>query len=128
MDWSQYKNFTEEEFKCKETGECEMLPEFMSRLQHLRTLYSRPMVVTSGYRSEMHSLEIDKNKAGEHSFGCAADIQCSGANARELLEYALYVGFTRIGIHQKGPHAGRYIHLGMGDQLGFKFPEAIWTY
>jgi len=51
IDWADYPNFSEKEFACSHTGEAKMLPEFMARLQRLRTAYGKPMVITSGYRS-----------------------------------------------------------------------------
>jgi len=57
LDWSQWPNFSEREMKCSETGECKMDVHFMNRLQGLRREVSRPMRVTSGYRSPDHSIE-----------------------------------------------------------------------
>lgn len=34
-DWSKYPNFKQSEFDCKETGENDMQPEFMDKLQAL---------------------------------------------------------------------------------------------
>lgn len=126
MDWSEYPNFTKQEFDCKETGENQMLPEFLTILQAIRTEYNRPMRITSGYRSKKHSIEIRKNNPGEHTYGCAVDIAVWGIDALHLIEVALKHGIRRIGISQK-EGAARFVHLGIGDKL-FSFPEAIWSY
>ena len=125
MDWSQYPNFKKEEFICKHTGKIYMHPEFMTVLQAIRTEYAKPMHITSGYRDRKHPIEAKKLTPGEHEKGCAADIKVSGEDAIKLIGIAIKHGIRRIGIQQKG--LGRYIHLGMGDQLS-KFPPAIWTY
>ena len=122
MNWADYPNFSREEFRCKYTGECEMHPAFMQRLQHLRTKFGKPMIVTSGYRSKRHPIEANKASPGEHSHGRAADIAVRGADALLLLRLALEFGFTRIGVQQKGE--GRYLHLGDSPD----FPTGIWSY
>ena len=122
MDWTQYPNFSREEFRCKHTGECEMHPVFMQRLQHLRTKYGKPMVVTSGYRSRQHPIEAAKATPGEHTYGRAADIAVQGSDALLLLRLALEFGFTRIGVQQKG--TGRFLHLGDSPD----FPVGLWSY
>ncbi len=122
MNWSNYPNFTEDEFRCKHTGKCEMRPEFMEKLQQLRTLYGKPMRVTSGYRDRTHPAEVNKPTTGEHSTGCAADIAVEGHDALRLVRLALELGFPRIGVQQKG--GGRFIHLGTNPN----FPSTIWSY
>ena len=122
MNWSDYPNFSENEFRCKHTGKVEMVPEFMQRLQGLRKAYGSPMVVTSGYRAPEHPIEARKASPGEHSTGRAVDIRVRGAEAVRLIALAHLAGFTRIGVQQKGE--GRFIHLGDSQN----FPPGIWSY
>ena len=100
---------------------------FIAILQKIRQIYGRPMIISSGYRSILHSSEKDKSHAGEHSLGLAADILCYGADALEILDVAINQGVKRIGINQKGDLNARFVHLGIGDRFGL-FPQAIWTY
>lgn len=127
-DWSEFQNFTRDEFKCSFTGKCYMNLEFMQMLQALRTSYGKPMIISSGYRDEMHPVERRKIKLGEHSIGKAADIVCHGAEAYEILSYALSMGFKRIGVSQKGEHGKRFIHLGIGDDTDGLTSPTIWSY
>lgn len=122
MDWTQYPNFSPDEMKCKETGEEGMHPDFMRKLQHLRAVFGKPMKVSSGFRSPRHSIERVKAAPGEHCSGRAADIAIQGADALRLVQLALGVGFTRIGVNQKG--GSRFIHLGDSPE----FPSTIWSY
>lgn len=122
MNWRDYPSFSEDEFRCRHTGKCEMQPEFMARLQHLRSVYGKPMVITSGYRDPSHPIEAAKQSPGEHSTGRAADVAVSGADAFRLVQLATNMGFTRIGVRQKGE--GRFIHLGNSPD----FPPGIWSY
>ena len=125
MDWTQYPNFTEAEMRCKHTGKCEMHPVFMQRLQHLRTVYGAPLIVTSGYRDPSHPEEVKKTEPGAHAMGRAVDIAIRGADAVKLLRLALEFGFTGIGISQKG--SSRFLHL--DDVSDGTLPRpSIWSY
>ena len=104
-----------------------MQPAFMGQLQKIRTIYGKPMIISSGYRSVTHSKERIKDHAGEHTLGLAADILISGADALVLIKIALNEGIRRIGISQKGDMRSRFIHLGISDRFGL-FPAAIWSY
>lgn len=127
MNWSDYPNFSKKEFDCKHTGENKMRPEFLEKLQELRTVYGKPMIITSGYRSPLHPVEARKSKAGAHTYGVAVDVLAHGVDAMLLFNLAYAVGFRRIGLKQKGGRPGRFIHLDTGDKdLGF--PQALWTY
>lgn len=128
MDWSKYPNFSEKEFRCKYTGECNMNPMLMELLQSIRTEYARPMFISSGFRSVKHPVEQEKDKPGEHAYGMAVDILCHGDNALKILKLALDRDIKRIGLHQKGNANGRFIHLGIADRFDLSFPVAIWTY
>lgn len=128
-DWQVYKNFSKKEFACshcllagKEISYMQI--DFMDKLQLLRDSLKKPVVVTSGYRCPNHPVEKKKKTPGEHTFGAAADIACSGELAHEILYHAFIVGFTRIGVKQKG--FGRFIHLGIGFDKHKQ--KTIWSY
>lgn len=122
-DWTKYDNFKKKEFDCKFSGENMMQTEFMDKLQQLRSVYGKPMHITSGYRSKMHPVERSKSGSGPHNQGLAADIAVEGADAVRLLNLALQLGFTGIGVQQKG--YGRYIHL---DLVKSSSRPMIWSY
>ena len=123
QDWSIYPNFTRSEFSCKcGCSRTEMRSEFMGKLQALRMVWDKPMLITSGYRCVNHPAERLKSISGTgtHNQGIAADIGVSGADAISLLRLALEANFTGIGINQKGN--GRFIHLDIREH------PAIWSY
>jgi uncharacterized protein YcbK (DUF882 family) len=122
MNWSDYPFFTKSEFDCKHSGKNEMQPEFMAKLQSLRTEYRRPMIITSGYRHPTHPVEARKLRSdGEHTRGMCCDVSCTnGAERYLLISLALKHGFHRIGI------AKNFIHLGLGGQ-GLP-SNVIWEY
>lgn len=128
-NWGEFKNFNASEFKCSFTGECNMSLMFVRQLQHIRDIYDRPMIITSGFRDQTHPVEIKKNHPGEHSFGLSVDVKCNPYEAVHLIDAALECGISRIGVKQKGSLSGRFIHLGAGDKLlDDRFPPAIWSY
>ena len=100
-----------------------MKPEFLSKLQELRNRYGKPMRVTSGYRCPDHPIEAKKSTPGAHASGCACDIGVEGADAHALLKIAFELGFSGIGVQQKG--SGRFIHL---DTLKSTTRPMLWSY
>ena len=127
MDWSRYPNFSEEEFMCKHTGECHMDEHFMDLLQVLRIEYDNPMTITSGYRHPNHPIEAAKASSvpGAHTSGKAADIAVRGTQAYDLLNLAFALGFTGIGVSQKGDV--RFIHLDTLDGSD-RLRPTVWSY
>lgn len=123
MDWSKYPNFSAKEFDCTHCGKNEMRADFMERLQALRNAYGKPMRITSGFRCAEHPIEAKKAKPGSHASGCACDIGIDGPDAHQLLSIALQLGFTGIGVQQKG--SGRFIHL---DTLKSGLRPTVWSY
>lgn len=122
INWSDYPNFTPGEFVCKETGEFGIRPQFLRKLQALRTEYGRPMAVTSGYRSPKHSIEEAKTVPGPHSTGLAADIRVGpGEDVHELVRLAYLHGFNGIGVSQRAGRP-RFVHLDIVDR------KAVWSY
>ena len=78
VDWSLYPNFKESEFRCRHTGLVDMNPDFLEKLQTIRAIYAKPMIVTSGYRHPTHPVEVRKTHSnGEHTQGNCADIACN---------------------------------------------------
>lgn len=120
MNYGKY--FTESEFACKHCGKCEMDQKFVDRLNKLRKAYGAPLKVSSGYRCTEHPVEARKGSAapGMHTTGKAVDFAVERGDAYRLLMLALEMGFTGIGVQQKG--AGRFIHLDDRDS------PTVWSY
>jgi len=129
MTWeSPY--FSKEEMRCQHTGLDGMDAGFMELLTDLRAAYAKPMRVTSAYRHPTHPIEAKKpqGKAGSHSTGRAVDIAVDRGDAYEVLHLAMAMGFTGIGVNQKGD--GRFIHLDNirpGEFDRFLRPT-VWSY
>lgn len=97
--------FEREEFACSETGENLIEDGFVHRLDELRERCGFPFIITSGYRSPLHSIEAAKSAPGQHTTGRAADIAVNGGVQRyTLLREAFDMGFSGIGVHRDFIH------------------------
>ena len=115
-------NFSRSEMACRcGCGHDEMDQEFMRMLQALRDEIG-PMPVTSGFRCDAHNNDVITVKNGPHTLAKAADILISGERAMQLFEKARQIGFSGIGLNQKGKHHMRFIHLDTVDR------RALWSY
>ena len=127
LNWNDYPNFSKDKFDCKHTGKNEMTHSFMSKLQALRDVYGKPIIVSSGYRDYTHPAEANKpKKNGAHPTGKAVDIKIAGAEAYELIGLAINMGFTGIGINQTG--SGRFIHLDTIESNPLQPRPTVWSY
>jgi hypothetical protein len=125
-DWP-WRNFTPAEFGCKGTGRLVVVPEFMDRLQTVRSALGFALAVSSGFRAPEHNAMVSATGAtGPHTTGRACDIVIEGAPAFALVRCALVHGFTGIGVAQKGKT--RFIHLDdLADSLASPRPR-LWSY
>lgn len=124
IDWGKYPNFKREEFQCQHCKADGVKEDFVAKIQQLRTKYGKPMRITSGYRCPQHPIEAKKATPGAHALGLAADIGVEGGEAYRVLQIAFELGFTGIGVQQKG--GGRFIHL---DTRNGELPgPTVWSY
>ena len=130
----RWPNFAYSELACTHTGQNNMTMDTMDRLQLMRTKLGRPITISSGYRHITHPVEARKPdgsgnpRGGAHYTGRAVDVAVRGAEALRVLEAALEVGFTGIGVKQAGE--GRFIHLDdIQREDNYHVPRPwIWSY
>lgn len=126
LDWRKYPDFKPDEFRCRHTGKLRMDPAFLQLLQVLRAHYDDPIQISSGYRHPTHPAEAHKLHPGPHTTGRAADVRVRGSEAYRLLSLAVVLGFTGIGINQKG--SARFLHLDtVPDSIQAPRPF-VWSY
>ena len=121
-----YKYFSMDELACKHCGQGNMDEEFMAKIVFLREELGFPFIVTSAYRCKDHPIEAKKTTLGAHVSGRAIDIAVKGEQAHKLLKKALSMGFSGVGVNQKG--ASRFIHLDDLEADANHPRPWIWSY
>lgn len=125
---TNWPHFSHGELECRcGCGRMEMQDEFMRKLEVLRVQAGFPFPVTSGYRCPSHNCAVSSTgNNGPHTTGRAVDISIWGSAAFKLVQKALEShAFSGIGVKQKGPLSGRFIHL---DDIDSDTRPRIWSY
>ncbi len=102
-------NFLLREFACKDGSHQVVLHrELLERLQALRDMLSRPVIINSGYRNREHNQAVGGSPDSYHLRGMAADIRVPGMSPAALATAARQVGFRGIIIYST------FVHLDLG--------------
>ena len=123
------KNFSRIEVQCPcGCGANLINPFLIEKLQKVRNIIGRPIVITSGVRCEFFNASINSSMNSSHipdgyGIGNAVDIACTNSKDRyELVELSQKF-FNRIGI--SGGSYGGFVHL---DVDRSKVQEVMWLY
>jgi len=114
--------FKLEEFQCK-CGECAMgepSPDLVARLDALRDMLRRPVIINSGIRCQKANRKVGGVSSSAHLTGEAADLACATSRERWLMvNAALKCGFRRLGMGKT------FVHVDVSQDLN---PDVIWAY
>lgn len=106
-----------------------MLPaqDFMDKVEQLRVSVGFALPVSSAARCPTHNARVSSTgRTGPHTTGRAIDLVVDRKKAYMVLAAALKMGFTGIGVQQKG--TGRFIHIDdLPDAEGQPRPTT-WSY
>lgn len=108
-EW-RWPNFTPQEMASKREGELMIDPDAMDKLQKLRNVLGKPILVTSAYRSEAHNREVGGAKNSQHRLAKAFDVVMTNHDPHFFVETAKAVGFKGIGYYPKQ----NFIHIDTG--------------
>jgi len=106
-------HFSRSEFRCRcGCGADAVLPALVERLEQIRAILGRPIVIRSGCRCPAHNRAVGGMSGSAHvadpagRLCCgAADIAVDGDGARwDLVLAAIRVGICRIGVAQSFVH------------------------
>lgn len=101
----------------------------MDKLQALRDACQMALPVTSGYRSPAHNAAVSHTgETGPHTTGRAVDLNVFGFKAFRIMALAPTLGFTGIGLDQKGPSEKRIIHLDDLPAADGQPRPCVWSY
>lgn len=99
------KNFNSKEFNCKDgtevpNGLMHNVQELAENLQKVRNVIKKPIVISSGYRTNSHNKKVGGAKQSYHLSGRAADIRIKGIKPIEIWE--IMFGMMRAGEIKQG--------------------------
>lgn len=122
-----WQHFTRDEFKCKHCGKNKIEDSFVDKLEALRVRVGFPLIVSSGYRCPTHNAAVSSTGPnGPHVTGRAVDFALSRHRAWEVLRAAMDMGFSGIGVQQKG--GGRFLHLDDLEEPDHAPRPTLWSY
>ncbi|MDL2298070.1 D-Ala-D-Ala carboxypeptidase family metallohydrolase [Synergistaceae bacterium OttesenSCG-928-D05] len=90
------ENFKLREFECPCCKTVKLHPLLLERLQELRNIWQRPIVITSGYRCEKRNSEVGGVPRSRHREGRAADIHVPANRQEEFKRLAEVCGFAKV--------------------------------
>ena len=126
INWSQYKNFSSREFECNcNFDDCEKLgckEELIEKLQKLRDAVGFPIRLSSSYRCKKWNDHVGGHPRSSHMEGLAVDCLCEGERALKLIEAAIRLQFTGVGISQR--KGQKFVHLDIKPTPS----KRIWSY
>lgn len=103
-------HFNEDEFRCRHCRQLPadgMAPELITKLEVLRAMVGKPLIITSGYRCPTHNKAVGGAAKSQHVLGTAADISARGIGVDELARTAERVGFGGMGLY----HRQNFVHV-----------------
>ena len=78
-------HFKTSEFACNHCGQGSADPKLVKALENFRFFIGGlPIIITSGYRCEVHNSAVAGARRSQHLLGRAADIKVKGISAAEL--------------------------------------------
>ena len=126
LNWDKYINFSKSEFDCKCCGKLgeKMDPDFLEKVQELRTTVGFACRVNSGLRCELNNIASGGHPTSAHLTGHACDLGVAQFKAREVIKVAITLGLS-VGVSQNGK-TGHFIHL--DDKRRSSGEPALFSY
>ncbi len=119
----RWPDFHPKEIACRGTGRVAFNFEAMDKLQALRKLRGRPLILNSAYRSPEHNKAVGGAPNSEHLRAEAFDVSMSNHDPAEYERDARKVGFRGFGFYVKQ----NFIHadIGRAREWGVRFPRTV---
>ena len=105
-----WTSFSPREMACKGTGKLVIDDDAMNKLQALRDLLGKPLIITSAYRSPEHNRAVGGAKRSKHMEAIAFDVRMDNHDPHRFEAAARSVGFTGFGYY---PKSG-FMHIDTG--------------
>ncbi len=87
LEWSKFKYFTRDEFKCP-CGHCSGFPvepnlQLVALLERARAYFGMPIIITSGVRCAYQNKKVGGISNSKHKVGKAADCSLNNSSAND---------------------------------------------
>lgn len=125
LDQWRWPSFSPEELACRGTGQLMLDEPSLDKLQALRELVGKPMIVLSAYRSPEHNKAVGGAKHSQHLYAKAFDISMANHDPDVFETDARTVGFTGFGYYPK--QGFMHIDTGPARSWGTPFPPRAVT-
>ena len=99
-----WANFTPKEVASKGNGAVYIEIEAMNKLQALRDIVGKPLIINSAYRDPAYNRKVGGANRSQHLEGRAFDIALRGHDPHALLAAAKAVGFRAFGKYRTFLH------------------------
>lgn len=110
------ENFLIREFRCRDgADEIFIDKKIVDILQKYRDRIARPIVVTSGYRTESWNKKVGGAKGSYHLLGRAIDFYIKGFNMREAAKWMESEGVKGIGLYIN--RAQEFLHIDSRSEI-----------
>jgi len=106
----RWPNFSPAEIACRGTGKLLINERALDKLQALRDLLGKPLIVRSAYRSPKHNRAVGGATRSKHMDGAAFDIAMTNHDPVAIEAAAREVGFLGFGFY---PRSG-FVHVDIG--------------
>lgn len=106
------QNFKVKEFACKDGSDTIFVaPALVKLLQEARDYFKKPIVISSGYRTETYNKKVGGAAYSQHKYGTAADIKITGVTPKTVYAWfdkklgnsggvGLYTTFTHVDVRE----------------------------
>ena len=121
-----WTSFSPREIACKGTGSILVNEVALNKLQALRNLLNKPLILTSAYRSPEHNKKVGGAKNSRHMKGDAFDVRMDNHDPHEFERAARAVGFTGFGYYPKSGFM--HIDTGPARTWGTPWPQTATTW
>ena len=82
-------HFKVREFACHDgTDTVFVSPQLVDMLEKIRTHFGKPVLINSGYRTEVWNAKQGGSPKSQHKYGMAADIRIAGVTPKQIAAYA----------------------------------------
>lgn len=105
-------SFKVKEFACKDGSDTIFIaPALVKLLQEAREYFKKPIIISSGYRTEVYNAKVGGATYSQHKYGTAADVKITGVAPKTVYAWfdkklgnsggvGLYTAFTHVDVRE----------------------------